>query len=80
MTKCKFPDVVKLQDAVNRSVLKLHASVHSSKCFLFQPHEHLNSEACEVRQPYSLFHTSMALGKLLYEFGFHTWTSLHFTH
>jgi hypothetical protein len=37
---------------VNWSVLELHASVHSSEYFRFAPHEHLNSEACEVRQPY----------------------------
>ena len=52
MTKFKFLDVIKLQDAVNWSVLELHASVHSSEYFLFPPHEHLNSEAWEVRQPH----------------------------
>jgi len=52
MTKFKLPDVIKLQDEVNWSVLELHASVHSSEYFLFPPHEHCNSEACEGRQPY----------------------------
>lgn len=63
------------------NVLELHASVHSSEYFRFQPHEYLNSEACEVIQPYRLVPFEHGAWKnLLYESGFHTWTTLHFTH
>jgi hypothetical protein len=71
--KVSIPDVIKLQDAVKLSVLELHAPVHSSEYFRFQPHEHLNSEACEVIQTYRLVpHEHGTWKNLLYESGFHT--------